>query len=292
MPSLIASSRAIPGPGLPGQPATACAMWGFEEDLPHTVRRLEVAHAGIKLIIGWHAAYGVRLPAGTLQPYQSLVAGLGGGPVVTEHRGAQSCVEVTLAPWLGFQLFHGSPEVLSCSVVALADVWGSAAMRLSEQLHHAPDWPARFALVQQCLQGMLARSRHTVQAPVRQAWEMLSAQRGNLPVSALCRAVGWSERHLALQSCHQLGDTPKRLARRLRFGAAHQALEGITEPAGQTDLADLAARCGYADQSHLSREFRHFAGCSPAAYQRAGFVDVPGKPASLVESVETADSRG
>lgn len=289
MPSPIASSRAIPGPGLPGQPATACAMWGFEEALPHTVRRLEVAHAGIKLIIGWHAAYGIKLPAGAMQPYQALVVGLGGGPVVTEHVGAQACVEVTLAPWLGFQLFHGSPDVLSCSVVALTDVWGSAATQLSEQLHHAPDWPTRFALVQQCLQAMLARSRRTVQAPVRQAWDLLSAQRGNLSVSALCRAVGWSERHLALQSCNQLGDTPKRLARRLRFGAAHQALEGTSGPAGLADLADLAARCGYADQSHLSREFRHFAGCSPAAYQRAGFADVPGKPASLVELAERGD---
>jgi AraC-like DNA-binding protein len=281
MPSLIASSRAIPGPGLPGLPAAACAMWGFEEYLPRTVRRLEVAHAGIKLIIGWHAAYGVGQPGGTMQPYQSLVVGLGGGPMVTEHLGAQSCVEVTLAPWLGFELFHGSPDVLSCPVVALGDVWGGTATRLSEQLHHAPDWPARFALVQRCLQGVLARSRHTAQAPVRQAWALLGAQRGNLSMSALCRAVGWSERHLALQSRNQLGDTPKRLARRLRFGAAHQALGDVTVPA---DLADLAARCGYADQSHLSREFRHFAGCSPAAYQRAGWADVPGKPASLVET--------
>lgn len=65
---------------------------------------------------------------------------------------------------------------------------------------------------------------------------------------------------------------------RQRFARAH-ALLLATPTAG---LADLADRCGYSDQSHFTREFRHFAACSPAAYARADLGGVPGKPASLV----------
>jgi transcriptional regulator GlxA family with amidase domain len=39
------------------------------------------------------------------------------------------------------------------------------------------------------------------------------------------------------------------------------------------NLADVAFECGYFDQAHLSREFREFAGTSPAAFVRRMTAD-------------------
>ena len=68
---------------------------------------------------------------------------------------------------------------------------------------------------------------------------------------------------------------PKLLGRVLRFSHVMQRLaRGDAE-----SWADLAARCGYADQAHLTREFREFAGSPPAAFSsrmlpdEGGFVD-------------------
>jgi AraC-like DNA-binding protein len=40
---------------------------------------------------------------------------------------------------------------------------------------------------------------------------------------------------------------------------------------GRLPLAEVAHRCGYADQSHLSREWSALAGCSPTTWLREEF---------------------
>ena len=55
---------------------------------------------------------------------------------------------------------------------------------------------------------------------------------------------------------------PKAYARLLRFQRATEALVAGGEPR----LAEVAADCGYADQSHLNREFRALAGTTPFSF--------------------------
>ena len=63
----------------------------------------------------------------------------------------------------------------------------------------------------------------------------------------------------------QLGLTPKWLIRRYRMQEAAAALADADAPA----LADLAASLGFADQAHLSREFRAVIGETPRRYAHA-----------------------
>lgn len=58
--------------------------------------------------------------------------------------------------------------------------------------------------------------------------------------------------------------SPGELRRRWRVQRACAALRESDAP-----LAEIAARCGFTDQSHLSRALRRFVGLTPAAYRRA-----------------------
>jgi transcriptional regulator GlxA family with amidase domain len=60
-----------------------------------------------------------------------------------------------------------------------------------------------------------------------------------------------------------VGITPKHYYRIKRFTAALRHLAS----AKPENLADLAVAVGYSDQSHLSREFREFAGIPPTQYR-------------------------
>jgi methylphosphotriester-DNA--protein-cysteine methyltransferase len=63
----------------------------------------------------------------------------------------------------------------------------------------------------------------------------------------------------------QLGLPPKVLARVIRF---NRLLRRLDEE-GDVRWADLAVDCGYYDQAHLHRDFRQFAGATPAGFLAA-----------------------
>jgi transcriptional regulator GlxA family with amidase domain len=72
-----------------------------------------------------------------------------------------------------------------------------------------------------------------------------------------------SRRRLSDLFAVELGVSPKEAARTMRFTHAVSRIASAVRD-GSLDLAAVAAGCGYADQSHLVREFHRFAGTSPS----------------------------
>lgn len=190
----------------------------------------------------------------------------------------QSCIEVDLPPWAAFSLLLGDGAAVGAGLLDLSELWGAQIGSLADELNSLPCWKTRFARVERFLAERLQAPRRQVDARLQQAWAQMAREHGQVPVAALRKHTGWSARHFAQRFAVHFGLAPKAAAMRQRFAHAHALL--LATPT--TGLADLATRCGYSDQSHFTREFRHFAACSPAAYARADLGDVPGKPASLV----------
>jgi AraC-like DNA-binding protein len=92
--------------------------------------------------------------------------------------------------------------------------------------------------------------------------ERISQERGLLRVGQLSAALGMPERTIQRLFSEYVGVSPKWVLRRARLHeAALRADHG--EP---VDWAALAAELGYADQSHLTRDFTATLGVSPARY--------------------------
>jgi AraC-like DNA-binding protein len=209
-------------------------------------------------------------PAQAPGRYEAMVGGLHTGPALITHPGRQAGLQLDLTP-LGARRLLGVPAgELAALDCPLADVLGPAARELVERVRAACTWPARFAAVDDVL-GRAVRPRPEPAAEVAEAWRLTLASGGRIRVAELARRIGWSERHLTIRFRGETGLGPKEAARVVRFDRARRALSQRVAAGGAPDLAGLAAAAGFADQSHLTRDWRAFAGLPPLRWLEAEF---------------------
>jgi AraC-like DNA-binding protein len=114
------------------------------------------------------------------------------------------------------------------------------------------------------LGARLAQARRTSDDRVLAAARATYAAVRPLRVDALVAFTGLGPRQLERTFRDTVGFGPKTLCRLARFQRVVRALES---PA-PSNWARLAAEHGYADQPHLAREFREFAGTTLTSYVR------------------------
>lgn len=211
-------------------------------------------------------------PGGKRRDFDALIGGLHTTPAFIQHDGRQSGIQVSLKP-LGARALLGMPggELTRIDVPA-AEVLGRGVEVLRERLRETRSWAERFALVDDALTARIVDQSRPA-AEIGRAWDLLAASEGRASVEAISREVGWSSRYLRLRFGVETGLSPRSLARVMRFDRARRLLHSRAT-GGDVCLADLAADCGYADQSHLTRDFGRLAGLSPTAWLRSEFRSV------------------
>ncbi len=237
---------------------------GFvESGSPTPVVRQEAPVPRVPLIVNFGARWQVAGGRGLApERHDSFVAGLSDTSAFVAAEGAAHCVQVDFTP-IGARMFLGVPmHELTNRVVSVDDVLERDS-NIAARLEAAPTWEARFALLDELITARVADAPRP--APeILWAWRALERTNGSVPVGHLAEHIGRSRRHLTARFREQVGLGPKTFARVLRFSRAVALLQG-----GQRDsFAELAYECGYFDQSHLIRDFRAFAGTTPAEFAR------------------------
>ncbi|WP_164014143.1 AraC family transcriptional regulator [Pyxidicoccus trucidator] len=239
---------------------------GYSERTPGPMRRRELPSPQVVLIIDFGPALRVfdsRDPSRSARHASGFVAGLDDAFSLTETPGAMSGVQVNFTP-VGARLFFGLPmRHLARRVVGLDEVFGAEGPLLTEQLHDAPGWEARFVLLDRLLLRRILEAR-AISDCVTWAWQRLQASGGVVEIGALADELGYSQKHLISRFNEELGLPPKLLARLVRFDRVIQRLK-----AGSPESwASIAYAHGYYDQAHLIRDFRQFAGSPPGEFLR------------------------
>ncbi|MBH1935356.1 helix-turn-helix transcriptional regulator [Streptomyces sp. AV19] len=193
----------------------------------------------------------------------SPVTGVRERPMAIEQAGRLYGLTVRLtAP--GARALFGLPLCeIANTCVGLADILGArAARQLAERLAEAPDWPARFRLLDGYLIARICGGPE-LPVPVRRAWQRLTALSGDVRIGALADEVGWSRQHLNARFRQEIGLSPKTVARIARL----QRAMFLMRDTRLSSWADTAVASGYADQPHFNRDFRMLTGCTPSSFR-------------------------
>lgn len=167
-----------------------------------------------------------------------------------------SIVGVHFKPGGAWAFLGVPPGEIADQHVDLELLWGRPALELRERLCAAASAAERFELLEDALRSRLPKSRRGHQAvPVALA----RLARPGVTVGEVAAGVQLSRRRFIEVFTAEVGMTPKRMSRVLRFQRANALARCLDAP----DWGQLARDCGYFDQSHLIRDVSEFAGTSP-----------------------------
>lgn len=212
------------------------------------------------------------------------VVGLHNRQQLTRAVGERHFMVVRFTP-IGAHLFLRLPmHALANEAVDLEQIDGALARVLMSRVGMEKSWIERFVAMESLIAERIAEAQTPVSIGV--AWRKLVAADGRIALGSVAAELDCSHRTLIAGFRTCVGFPPKTIARLLRFNRAVRALDRLSgtrvnEPVGKPYIeteqvrlmgsigwADLAADCGYFDQAHLIKDFRAFAGSTPAAFLR------------------------
>ena len=241
-------------------------MTGYAERLEAPVTYEELPGTSVPLILNVGSPYRVIDGTTVYEPRASFAAGVADRPVLVQSSCSALCIQFDLSPLAACRLLRLPMHELAHRTVALDELLGPDALQLEERLADARDWDARRALVETFVVRRLLEAP-PLPADVEYAWRRLRETGGSIRIAELAAELRCSRKHLDVRFREAVGVPPKTAAALVRFNRALGLLEDGEKP------ADVAHACGYADQPHLTREFRRFTGTTPAAYAVAFLQD-------------------
>lgn len=181
---------------------------------------------------------------------------------------AQRGIQLAVHPLASRAVFGVPAAALTDEVLEVGDVVGPLA-GLAERLATDPTGPDAVNAVN----GWLRARTEAAAAPAAprelvRAWQLIVGSGGRARIGDVARDVGWSRAHLTRRLRAEIGVGAKDLARLARFQRSRRLMTG--RPG---ELAQIAQDSGYADQSHLTAEWREFAGCTPGQWLAAELAD-------------------
>jgi len=235
-------------------------FWYLGRDFGETSTAFEVMPDGYAEIIFYFGS-GCSIATGEgLQPLPSpFLTGLLNKPVNFYTQNRLDIIGIRCLPWAVFDLLRLQPG--KDGVRVFEHPIAQLQVTLDELVGAGNITEALQAVQQYFLQ---ARAQVATNSMLFKAGVAMQGANGTLPVNQVAAAAHATVRTLERNFKKSSGYTVKDVSALMRFEQVRDQLWGNPD----TNLAGLALELGYADQSHLGREFKRYSGTTPLAFAR------------------------
>jgi AraC-like DNA-binding protein len=241
-------------------------LWWSERDLPLEAAEHMLPTGGANIVFPLHdlpmTCRAASPGRDAFQWRRGVAHGPQSGFYVSGPKPAGAAAGIALRPGAAGAIIGVPASELAGQHVMMDALWGARADLLHERLCEAARPAAVFQILEQ---ELLVRLRQPLLIHPAVAHALGRARLPRVRVDDVRRDLELSPRHFIDLFHTSVGLTPGRYYRVRRFG---RVLRSLAQN-GSRHLADLAAAAGYADQSHLIREFREHAGTTPTRYRPA-----------------------
>lgn len=265
-------------------------LWYSQRDLPQLHDEYMLPCASTQLIIALHdAAYtwrGNSSGAASATWTHGIVHGPQRSYFLSGPKPAGAIAGVSFRCGAAAAVLGVPMNELTDRHIPLDDLWAGCARSLRQRLLETAEPLALLRTLERELTWRLTRP-HPLHPAIALALADPVQGWGFTRIAHVQRQTGYSPKHFIALFRGAVGLTPKHYFRLKRFALALHAMAG----GAATTFADLAASLGYADQPHFTREFRGFAGITPAQYRPRAPDSVMHHMAKLADVASRADAR-
>jgi AraC-like DNA-binding protein len=239
-------------------------FWAVRWDLPPgTVHQQQVlTHPGVNISVGnANVTPAAREPG----PVEARLNGVARG-LTTRVLVGQGWTVAALTRPGGLGAFISGPAAdFTDRVVPLGQAISLDEAALIDRMLGQPEEAARVEMLAAALEAAVDPERVTPASQVAEAARLAEVNREVRRLADLCQLAGLGQRTLQRMFLQYAGVSPTWVIRRYRL---LEAAESVRE-GNRVSWAEVAAGLGYADQAHLTRDFRAAIGQTPAAYAQA-----------------------
>ncbi|MEP7376147.1 MAG: helix-turn-helix domain-containing protein [Chitinophagaceae bacterium] len=234
--------------------------WIIEDDDTTPQQQKIIPDGFNELIFHYRSPYRIKLGGDWKEQSLTLLAGQIRKHFFLENTGASGIIGIKVKPTALTHLFGFSMHQFTDRVVDISSIPALRCLSIRKQLLAAADHDERMVILNGLLQKILSEKKY-VRNAADHAIELIFANHGMMPVSAITQSVGIGERQLENLFKKYIGLSPKFFMRIIRFNYIFRlVLENNQSWSG------LAYEASYFDQSHFIRNFRDFTGENPSDY--------------------------